>query len=230
MKAAVFKQAGLLEVEDVPKPKPTAGQVLVKVNYCGICGSDLHRYAYGHMAPGVIMGHEFTGVVAEVGPGVTDLKVGDRVSRGYRGPLLPRYSAREKGFTADPKAPGAYAEYIAQTASTLMRLPDSLPDDVGTLAEPLSIGVHAVRLSSIKMGDAVVVLGAGPIGLLALQCIKQAGPSVVIVSEPAAARRELAHQRLALTSRWTRGKPTWSTKSSASPAGWDRMWCSSARG
>lgn len=192
MKAAVFKKAGLLEVEQIPRPRASHGQVVMKVSYCGICGSDLHRYAYGHMAEGVIMGHEFSGVITEVGPGVDGWKVGDRASRGYRGPLPPRFSARDKGFSVDPRSPGAYAEYILQPAAGLMHLPDSLEDDVATLAEPLSIGVHAVRLSALKMGDAVVVLGAGPIGLLTLQCVKQSGPSLVIVSEPAPARRELA--------------------------------------
>mgnify|MGYP005844426967 CR=1 FL=1 len=193
MRAAVFKRAGLLEVEDIPMPKAGLGELVVKVHYCGICGSDLHRYHYGLMAPGVVMGHEYSGVVVEVGAGVEGWQVGDRAIRGVRAGLLgSRYSAREKGFTLDVKLPGGYAEYCSAPAATLLHVPEGLADDVAALSEPLAVGVHAVRLSSVKMGDAVAVLGAGPIGLLALQAIKQTGPRLLIVSEPVAARRELA--------------------------------------
>lgn len=193
MKAAVFKRADLLEIEDLPLPKAGPGELVVKVHYCGICGSDLHRYHYGLMAPGVVMGHEYAGVVTEVGAGVEGWQVGDRAIRGVRAGLLgSRYSAREKGFTLDVSLSGGYAEYCAAPAATLLRIPEGLSDEVASLSEPLAVGVHAARLSSIKMGDAVVVLGAGPIGLLALQAVKQAGPRLLVVSEPVAARRELA--------------------------------------
>ncbi|MCL5107405.1 MAG: zinc-binding dehydrogenase [Chloroflexi bacterium] len=193
MKAAVFKRADLLVVEDIPMPKAGRGELVVKVHYCGICGSDLHRYHYGLMAPGVVMGHEYSGVVAEVGEGVQGWQVGDRVIRGIRAGLLgARYSAREKGFTMDTQLPGGYAEYCLAPAATLLPLPESLSDEVASLSEPLAVGVHAVRLSSVKLGDVVVVLGAGPIGLLTLQSVLQLGPRLLIVSEPVAGRRELA--------------------------------------
>ena len=194
MKAAVFKGAGLLVVEEVPLPRAGSGQVVVRVSYCGICGSDLHRYAYGLMAPGVIMGHEFSGTILELGEGVEGWSIGDRVVRAFRGQLPPRYSAREKGFTLDPAAPGGYAEYVALPATVLRRIPDDLADDVAALTEPLAVAVHAVRLSALKLGDAVVVLGAGPIGLLTLQCARLCGPRLVIASEPVAARRDLARK------------------------------------
>lgn len=192
MKAAVFKEAGLLAVEDVPEPEAGPGQVVLKVSCCGICGSDLHRYAYGLMAPGVIMGHEYAGTVVAVGEGVEGWKVGDRALRGFRGSLAPRYSAREKGFTVDTKAPGGYAEYTAAAASALFRIPDHLSDEEAALAEPLAVALHAVRLSGIKIGDGVLVMGAGPIGLFAVQCARLSGPGLLVVSEPVAARRELA--------------------------------------
>lgn len=194
MKAAVFKQAGVLTVEEVPTPRPGPGEVLVRVSLCGICGSDLHRYAYGLMAPGVIMGHEFVGTVEALGEGVTGLRLGQRVIRGYKGPLGPRYSARDKGFTADPLAPGGYGEYATLPAGAAMPVPDNLSDEEAALVEPLSVAVHAVRRSALKVGDNVALLGAGPIGLLALQTIRQAGAGCLIVSEPVAARRELALQ------------------------------------
>lgn len=192
MKAAVFKTAGLLQVEEVPDPVAGPGQVVIKVSYCGICGSDLHRYHYGLMAPGVIMGHEFSGVITQVGPGVEGWKVGDRAIRGFRGLLSPRYSARLKGFNWDPHSPGAYAEYAAQPADQLFRVPKGLSDEVAAITEPLTVAVHAVRLSAIKLGDAVVVVGAGPIGLFAVQLARRCGPGLLVVSEPVAARRELA--------------------------------------
>ncbi len=194
MRAAVFKEAGLLAVEEVPDPRAGPGQVVVKVSVCGICGSDLHRYAYGLMAPGVVMGHEFAGMVVEVGEGVNNIKAGDRVIRGFRGSFPPRYSAREKGFTNDVRLPGGYAEYTVQDARALFHIPSGLSDEVACLTEPLTVGVHAIRLSRLKLGDAVVVMGAGPIGLLTLQALRQSGPATVIVSEPAGARRELAKQ------------------------------------
>ncbi len=192
MKAAVYREPGLLAVEEVPTPRAGSGQVLVKVSCCGICGSDLHRYAYGLMAPGVIMGHEYAGTVVEVGEGVTGWQVGDRAIRGFRGALAPRHSAREKGFTVDTKQPGGYAEYTAAAASALFPVPANLADEEAALAEPLAVALHALRLSSLKLGDAAVVLGAGPIGLFALQGARLAGPRLLVVAEPVAARRELA--------------------------------------
>ncbi|MBI4305748.1 MAG: zinc-binding dehydrogenase [Chloroflexi bacterium] len=194
MRVAVFKRAGLLELEDVSMPRAGPGQVVMKVSYCAICGSDLHRYAYGMMAPGVIMGHEVSGTIVEVGEGVEGWSVGDRVLRSYRGPLPPRFSSRDKGFTLDPLTPGGYADYLAWPASGLLRIPDGLSDEAASLTEPLSVAVHAIRLSSVKLGDAVVVLGAGPIGLLAVQCLRRCAPGLLVVSEPLPARRELALQ------------------------------------
>ena len=197
MKAAVFKEAGLVAVEDVPAPKAGPGQVVVRISYCGICGSDLHRYAHGLMAPGVIMGHEFAGVVTEVGERVREWSVGDRVVRGIKGRLQvanPRYSARDKGFTVDVQAPGGYAEYTAQPAIGLLRQPENITDEVAALAEPLADAVHTVRLGNVKLGDTVVVMGAGPIGLFTLQCARLAGPGLLVVSEPSPARREMARR------------------------------------
>lgn len=193
MKAAVFKRAGLLEVEDILRPEAKPGELVLGVNYCGICGSDLHRYAHGLMTSGVIMGHEYAGVVAEVGEGVEGWQVGDRVIRGVRaGSLGDRYSARDKGFTLDASMPGGYAEFCAAPATALFRTPDSLSDEVASLSEPLSVGVHAVRRSALRPGDAVALLGAGPIGLLTLQVVRQMMPRLLIVFEPLATRRELA--------------------------------------
>ncbi len=194
MKSAVFKEAGVLAVEEVPDPKPGPGEAVIKIAYCGICGSDLHRYHYGLMAPGVIMGHEFSGIVSAVGEGVTEVAVGDRVIRGFKGSLPPRYSAMEKGFTADTLLPGGYGDYAVLAADSLFKIPEGLSDQVAAITEPLSVAVHATRLSRLKLGHTVAVLGAGPIGLLLIQVVRQLSPAKLIVVEPVAARRELALQ------------------------------------
>ncbi|MHB1416806.1 MAG: zinc-dependent alcohol dehydrogenase [Chloroflexota bacterium] len=192
MRAAVFKQAGLVQVEEVPTPRARPCEVVIKVTYCAICGSDLHKYAHGMMAPGVIMGHEVSGTIAEVGEGVAGWAVGDRVIRAYAGPLPPRYTSRDKGFTRDVLRPGGFSEYMTWPATGLLRIPDGLTDKVACLTEPLTIAVHAIRLSHLKLGDAVVVLGAGPIGLMAMQGLRASGPRLLVVSEPQLARREMA--------------------------------------
>lgn len=198
MKAAVFTEDKRLVVQDVPDPTPDADEIVMQVRYCAICGSDLHRYAYGMMRPGTIMGHEFSGVVVATGKNVTTWKVGDRVTRcggkptpGRELPTAPpRYSAKERGFLS-PK-PGAYAQYLATPAEKVMAIPAGVSDLDASLVEPLTVAVHAVRASKLKLGDAAVVVGAGPIGLLTQQCVHLAGATRVYVSETNPARRRVA--------------------------------------
>lgn len=198
MKAAVFKEKNLLVVEDVPDPKPKDDEVLIKVRYCAICGSDLHRYCYGMMSAGTIMGHEYSGVVVDMGENVKTFRVGDRVTRcgGKVAPgmdfanLPPRYSARERGFL--PLKPGAYAQYLTAPAEMVMKIPEEITDLEASLIEPLTVAVHMVRMSDIRLGDKTVILGAGPIGLLAQQCARLAGAAKVYVSDINPARLKAA--------------------------------------
>ncbi len=198
MIAAVFKEKDLLMVEEVPDPQPKEDDVVLKVSYCAICGSDLHRYHYGMMSPGTIMGHEYSGTIAEVGKNVKGFQVGDRVTRSggkiNRGRDLPnfppRYNARARGFL--PLRPGAYAEYMAVSADMVLKLPDSIPDLDASLIEPLTVALHMVRSSNIRLGDQAVVLGAGPIGLLGQQCASLAGAGRVYVSDINPARLRAA--------------------------------------
>lgn len=193
MRAAVFKRAGVISVEEVPAPTPGPGEAVARVTLCAICGSDLHRFQHGLMAPGVVMGHEWVGTIVQLGEGVTDWAIGDRVVRGFGGMARdPRFSAREKGFTVDVRIPGGYAELAALPSRMFLRPPEGLSDEAATLTEPLAVAIHAARLSSVKLGDAVVVLGAGPIGLLTLQCVRQCGPRLLVVAEPIEGRRRLA--------------------------------------
>jgi threonine dehydrogenase-like Zn-dependent dehydrogenase len=200
MKAAVFKERNLLVVEDVPDPEPKDDEVLLKVSYCAICGSDLHRYHYAMMSPSTIMGHEFSGIIVDMGKNVKGVKVGDRVTRsggkinlGRDLPNFPpRYSAKELGFL--PLKPGAYAQYMVTPADNVLKLPETITDLDDSLIEPLTVALHMVRISNIRLGDRVVVLGAGPIGLLAQQCISLAGAMKVYVSDINLARLKAASE------------------------------------
>ncbi len=185
-------------VEEVPTPEPGPDQVLIKIKYSGLCGSDVHRFQYGMAEPGSIMGHEFCGEIAAVGANVKEWKEGDRVVGGGGAnpdgiPRLSsgaRYSARTVGF----KTPGwgGFAEYAVMDHWRPLPLPDSVSWETAVLTEPCAIAVHAVRRSAFKIGDQVVVMGAGPIGLLTQQVLQAGGASAVYVSEPAPARASAA--------------------------------------
>lgn len=203
MKAAVFKEKGILKVEDVKEPEIGPQDVLIQITHCAICGSDLHRYITGMLKPGVIMGHEYCGKIVDKGKEVKTFQLGDRVTRGITrsgGRINPgqdvsslptRYSAKELGFMPALRQ-GAYAEYMAVNAEQVMKIPDSVTNLEASLTEPLSVALHAVRLSRIRLGDQVLILGAGPIGLLTQQCASLSGASRIYVSEINAARRSMA--------------------------------------
>ena len=198
MKAAVTRGTQQIQVEDVPTPEPGPNQVLIKIKYSAICGSDVHRFQYGMMNSGSIMGHEYIGEVVQLGADVTLLNEGDRVvSGGGESPEgVPartagdRYSARTMGLKAPPQ--GGFAEYIVLDEWRPLMIPKNVSDELAVLAEPASIAVHAVRTSKFSIGDSVVVMGAGPIGLLTMQVLNAAGAGAVYVSEPATARADAA--------------------------------------
>ena len=200
MKAAAFKRQNEMGLIDAPIPKAGAGEVVLKVHNCGICGSDLHACQYGFgMPPDSIMGHEFCGEICELGSGVRNYTIGQRVAalpfamcgeceRCKRG--MEIHCANLKGLGLG-QLPGAYAEYVACAATSLFRLPDNVSSRDGALVEPLSVGLHAVKRSGLAPGDVAVIMGAGPIGLATLTWAKGKG-ATVIVSEMAPGRSELA--------------------------------------
>jgi (R,R)-butanediol dehydrogenase/meso-butanediol dehydrogenase/diacetyl reductase len=199
MKAAVYRSKQLLDVTDIPKPEPAAGQVLIKVNRSAICGTDVHAFMYDLAPIGAVLGHEFAGVISAIGAGVTRWKEGDRVIGGggewpvgQEPPATshPRYNYRTMGFSTNTRTRG-YAEYTVLDDWAPLLIPDGVPDEAAALTEPCSVAVHAVRRSSLKLGDTVGVFGAGPIGLLVTQAARAAGAQV-IVSEPAPGRSEAA--------------------------------------
>jgi (R,R)-butanediol dehydrogenase/meso-butanediol dehydrogenase/diacetyl reductase len=186
-------------VTDIPKPEPAAGQVLIKVNRSAICGTDVHAFMYDLAPAGSVLGHEFAGVISATGAGVTRWKVGDRViggggdwPAGEVPPAYghPRYNYRTMGFSANTRTRG-YAEYTVLDDWQPLAIPAGVPDEAAALTEPCSVAVHAVRRSSLRLGDTVGVFGAGPIGLLVTQAARAAGAQV-IVSEPAPGRSDAA--------------------------------------
>ncbi len=201
MKAAVFRGAEEVEVAEVPQPELEPDEVLIRVGYCGICGSDIEAYHTGMYEPGLIIGHELSGTIAALGHGVTGWQVGDRVVVSdalacgecvpcRQGRLDACASLTMIGVTHN----GGMAEYTKIAARALHRLPAHVSLRQGALVEPLSVAVHGIRRSRLKAGDDVLITGAGPIGLLALQCARLAGARRVIVSEVDPTRAALAER------------------------------------
>jgi threonine dehydrogenase-like Zn-dependent dehydrogenase len=201
MQALLYPAYGELEVRDVPEPSPGPGEVLVRVGACGICGSETGSFAARstRRVPPVIMGHEFAGTVAALGEGVTGLRVGERVvvnSLVHCGACdlcrrgLTHLCRQRQVFGMH--RPGAFAELVAAPAGIVYPMPESMTAVLGALVEPLANGVHVIRLAQGNPMERVVVLGAGPIGLMCLQAALQLGARQVAVSEVNAGRREVA--------------------------------------
>ncbi|GAB4333191.1 MAG: (R,R)-butanediol dehydrogenase [Candidatus Abyssubacteria bacterium] len=196
MRALIYKDANRLEIEEISLPQCGPGTLLVRVELSGICGSDVSMVKYGMAQAGSILGHELIGSIAEIGPGVRGWKQGDKVlvkTRRICGHCA--YCKMGKPHLCDEKSGelgGGYAEYMAVTPDTLMRLPDGLTPERAVLWNPLANALHAWKLGRFQKGDTAMILGAGPIGLFVLRAAKLAGAQRTIVSDPAAKRREMA--------------------------------------
>jgi L-iditol 2-dehydrogenase len=199
-----------LEVIDAERPEIRPGEVLLQVAACGICGSDLHLYEWDEVGkyrrgklidlPRII-GHEPSGIVAEVGEGVTNVKRGDRVASDSWGGCGQCYYCRlgkanlcEPRYNIGALRDGAMAEYVLVPWFNLYPLPDNISLEVGAMIEPLGVAVHAVeRCATLKPGDRVVVLGPGSIGILIAMVVRAGGGDVTIAGlAKDAARLELA--------------------------------------
>ncbi|MBC7250835.1 MAG: zinc-binding dehydrogenase [Anaerolineae bacterium] len=201
MKAAVFRGVGRIEIADLPVPEPGPGEVVIKVHYCGICGSDIDAYEVGTYEAGLVIGHEFAGEVVSTGRRVYGLEAGDLVAVNGIVPCGLCYFCRHGmgGQCEDVVQPGVshnggMAEYAKVPAPAVCRLPEGVTTRQAVLTEPLGNALHAVRLSALKPCDRVLVMGAGPIGLLTLQCARLAGARAVYVSELNPTRAALARQ------------------------------------
>jgi len=192
MKAAVLRGANNIKIETVPDPVVEPYGIVIKVKACGVCGSDLHEYKSGE-SEGTIFGHEFSGEVAQVGEHVTDITVGDRVTAvGFRSCGQCLWCRQGKPHRCTDMAlvgyqlPGAMAEYVsipfAAVGQTVFPLPEELNYEDAAQVEPLSISLYSVRRARPKETDTAVVLGAGIIGLNAIQALKAMGVSTVLVS------------------------------------------------
>ncbi len=208
MKALVLTDYHRLEVKEVPTPKPGPGEILVRVQACGICGSDVHGLdgSTGRRKPPLIMGHEAAGVVAEVGPEVTRFRLGDRVtfdSTVYcgqcvyclRGQINLCDNRRVLGVSCDEyRRDGAFAEYVVVPERIVCRLPDNVSFQQAAMIEPLSVALHAVDRAACKIGENAVIFGGGIIGLLILQVLRSAGLHQIITIEPDPHRQHMAKE------------------------------------
>ena len=203
MKAAVFYGKEDLRILDLDRPKAGAGEVVLKVQACGICGTDMHIFDGDEGAAptpaGTVLGHEFAGEVVEVGEGVSSVKLGDRVAvdpnklcgscdfcRGGIGHFCE--SMIGIGTTVN----GGFAEYCVVPESQAYRFDPSLSYEMAAMTEPLACCLHGIDLCEIKPGQTVAVIGGGMIGLLMLQLAKLSGAAKLILIEPIASKREAA--------------------------------------
>ena len=203
MRACVFKAPGApLEVVEEPDPQAGRGEIVVRVKNCGICGSDLHASgANGVKMPlGTIMGHEFSGVIDEIGKGVSGFERGDPVvvmsylacgecDRCRAGESVRCRAMKPVGFG---DVAGGYAEKMKTRPGGVFKKPKGMSFRAGATVEPLVVGFHGVRRARFQAGETCVIMGAGAIGLVTLLWARFAGARAIVVSEVVAYRRELA--------------------------------------
>lgn len=202
LRAVEISEDRSLRLVDLPEEPLSPGQLRIAVRLCGICGSDLHMREMPEIPPGIVMGHEFMGVVSELGPGTGGWQVGERV---VANPLEPcgkcRLCAGGRGQLCPDAVPcgiglgrrrGAYAESVVVGQERLFRLPDSVGDADGAIVEPLAVAVRGVRVGRAGPADRCVVMGAGPVGILTACALRAARVEPVAVVDPTDARRRLA--------------------------------------
>jgi L-iditol 2-dehydrogenase len=205
MRAAELIAPLKFRLTDMPIENPGPGEVQVRVEAVGVCGSDLHAYAEGAVGstPNVypmVLGHEPAGTIVKTGAGVTGLAVGDR---GALEPALYCYHCEfclsghhnvcaNIRFLSNPHHPGFLREMVNLPAVNFLPIPTGMPAEAATLAEPLAIALHSLRLASVRPGETVAVIGAGPIGLLTIAALRAARAARIWAVEPLAHRRELA--------------------------------------
>ncbi len=205
MKQAVMTELNKVEIVKAEVPVPLDNEVLIKLEYVGVCGSDLHYYEHGRISNFIVempfvLGHECAGTVVKVGKDVSHLKEGDRVA------LEPgktcgecehcksgKYNLCEDViFFATPPVPGTFQEYVAHEASLCFKLPENVSTMEGALIEPLAVGFHAAIQGGASVGQTAVVTGAGAIGLVSVMALKAMGVSKVYVVDVVEKRLEKA--------------------------------------
>ncbi|MDO4519797.1 MAG: zinc-dependent alcohol dehydrogenase family protein [Eubacteriales bacterium] len=203
MRAAVFYQPGEIRVEDRDIPQIKEDEVLIQVMAAGVCGTDMHIFDGAKGAsecfPPVVLGHEFSGIVTEVGSAVTKVNVGDHVTADPSIMCGKCYACQigKPHFCTDYSATGVtydggFEQYCAVKEKQVFKLKKSVSFEEGAMCEPLGCCLHGIDRANIKTGDTVLVIGGGTIGLIMAQLAKIAGAAIVIVSEPIEEKREKA--------------------------------------
>ena len=192
MRAIVYTNPWHMELHDKEVPVPGPDEVIVDVKAVGICGSDVHGYtgSTGRRTPPMVMGHEFSGTVARFGDSVSGIEEEDEV---IVSPMFP-YDGIGQRQVVGVNQPGAYAEQALVHKSMLYPKPESMSWNDAAMCEPLSIAMHAISRTPIAMMDTVVVVGAGTIGLLVLQCARRCGAGTIVVTDMSPHRLDLAKQ------------------------------------
>ena len=208
MKALLLSEYRRLELTDIAAPQPQAGEILIRVAACGICGSDVHGFdgSSGRRVPPIVMGHEASGVVADPGDGTSGFTKGDRVTfdstvycgnceHCLRGDINLCDRREVLGVSCgDYRRAGAFAEFVSVPARIVHRLPDNLSFPEAALLEAVAVALHAISLEKIAAGVTALVVGAGTIGLLLQQALRVAGCSRVFVADPDRTRVGLSQQ------------------------------------
>lgn len=197
MRASITTSDHRTEISEGSRPEPDAGQLLLQVQASGICGTDLHLL--GMLGPGVTLGHEFTGTVAALGDGVDGFEIGERVV------ALPAIACKQcrACLNGDPvncrsakylggDLPGSFAEYVVVDAQASVPVPAEVSIEAAALVEPLAVTLKIFERASVRAGDRVLILGAGPIGLGVTMWARASGAGLIAVSDPVETRRQLA--------------------------------------
>src|SRR5262245_50239417 len=207
MRVAELIGPRLFRLAETEAPPPGPGEVQVRIQAVGVCGSDMHSYAEGGIGPTrcsypMVLGHEPAGVIVSLGAAVSGWQAGDAVACE---PALYCYHCEycmagrhnvcaHLRFMSSPEEPGFFREYVNLPAGNLIALPSNLDAIEGSLIEPLSVALHSLKFGQPRRGDTAAVFGAGPIGLLTLAVLKLSVAARGWVIEPVAARRELARR------------------------------------
>jgi len=199
MKAAILKGPSKLVVEEISDPKPSIDDVLVKVKYCGICGTDLHIYESPNTPPGHIMGHEFAGEIIEAGVNVSGFSVGDRVWLSGPEPewiWKPEHGWDLRAWAQDDfiKKMGGYGEYVVRPPISLAKIPDKLTFSAACMVDPVSTALAGLQHAKLQLGENVLIIGAGSLGLLAIRLCQLAGASKICVTEIIEGRADFARK------------------------------------
>lgn len=200
MTAAYYKGPKEMEVKEVPYPSPGPGEVTIKVNCCGICGTDLHIYQGDFISPyPLVGGHEFSGTIHQIGKGLDSWKEGERVSVDPSLFCGECYHCRNNQFNhcenwnaLGNTVDGAFAQFVKVPAKNVYRLSEGMSDEQGALIEPLSCVAYALNRIQPKFSEKAIIFGAGPMGLMLLQALKTSGTSQVVVVDIADEKLELA--------------------------------------